>query len=38
MAFLPLNFFQRRLTAEKIVGGNRFFLRDSDARTPVSRA
>ena len=38
MAFLPLNFFQRRLTTEKIIGGNRFFLRDSDANTPMSRA
>jgi radical SAM superfamily enzyme YgiQ (UPF0313 family) len=28
LAFLPLNWHQRRLTREKIVGGNWFFLRD----------
>ena len=27
-AFLPLNLYQRRLTYEKIIGGNRFFMRD----------
>jgi radical SAM superfamily enzyme YgiQ (UPF0313 family) len=27
-AFLPMNIMQRRLTREKIIGGNRFFLRD----------
>ncbi len=38
MAFLPLNIFQRRLTAEKIIGGNRFFVRDSAAHTSAPRA
>jgi radical SAM superfamily enzyme YgiQ (UPF0313 family) len=28
LAFLPLNLFQRRLTSEKIIGGNKFFVRD----------
>jgi radical SAM superfamily enzyme YgiQ (UPF0313 family) len=38
MAFLPLNFFQRRLTAEKIIGGKRFFLRDAGVETPAPHA
>jgi radical SAM superfamily enzyme YgiQ (UPF0313 family) len=38
IAFLPINFFQRRLTAEKIIGGNRFFLRDSGVHSPSPRA
>lgn len=28
-AYLPMNLMQRRLTREKILGGNRFFLRDA---------
>jgi len=28
VTFLPLNLYQRRLTREKIIGGNRFFMRD----------
>jgi radical SAM superfamily enzyme YgiQ (UPF0313 family) len=28
VSFLPLNLHQRRLTSQKIIGGNRFFLRD----------
>jgi len=27
-AFLPINLYQRRLTFEKVIGGNRFFMRD----------
>jgi radical SAM superfamily enzyme YgiQ (UPF0313 family) len=27
-AFLPLNLFQRRLTYKKIIGGQKFFMRD----------
>jgi hypothetical protein len=28
LSFLPLNLHQKRVTAKKIIGGNRFFLRD----------
>jgi radical SAM superfamily enzyme YgiQ (UPF0313 family) len=34
-AFLPINLYQRRLTAEKIIGGNRFFRRDGHAPPPA---
>ena len=26
--FFPINLYQRRLTFEKVIGGNRFFMRD----------
>lgn len=38
-AYVPINLFQRRLTSEKIIGGNRFFVRDRHTshgpRTPL---
>jgi len=33
VSFLPLNLHQRRLTSQKIVGGNKFYLRDGRARS-----
>jgi radical SAM superfamily enzyme YgiQ (UPF0313 family) len=31
VSFLPLNLHQRRLTSDKIIGGNKFYLRDGQA-------
>jgi hypothetical protein len=31
VSFLPLNLHQQRLTAQKIIGGNKFYLRDGSA-------
>jgi radical SAM superfamily enzyme YgiQ (UPF0313 family) len=37
-AYLPINVYQRRLTRDKIIGGQKFFMRDRHERPPLAPA
>jgi hypothetical protein len=37
VGYFPINLYQRRLTRHKILGGNKFFMRDRHGN-PASRA